>query len=152
MSDDLQRMEQASAAKRMNLAEWRKSRVHELTLPSGLTVQVRDVTMTDIALSGEMPNTLLDLFLDDENDISKLPEKQMILRMLENGKEFSALLDLIARKCLVEPQIGETADEQHITLAELPQADKMEIFNWANREAASARPFREEQAQPVDAA
>ena len=108
--------------------------------------------MTDIALSGEMPNTLLDLFLDDENDISKLPEKQMILRMLENGKEFSALLDLITRKCLVEPQIGETADEQHITLTELPQADKMEIFNWANREAASARPFREEQAQPVGAA
>ena len=152
MSDDLQRMEQASAAKRMNLAEWRKSRVHELTLPSGLAVQVRDVTMTDIALSGEMPNTLLDLFLDEENDISKLPEKQMILKMLESGKEFSALLDLIASKCLVEPQIGETADEQHITLAELPQADKMEIFNWANREAASARPFREEQAQPVGAA
>ena len=47
---------------------------------------------------------------------------------------------------------GEMADEQHITLAELPQADKMEIFNWANREAASARPFREEQAQPVGAA
>ena len=38
MSDDLQRMEQASAAKRMNLADWRKSRVHELTLPSGLAV------------------------------------------------------------------------------------------------------------------
>ena len=152
MSDDLQRMEQASAAKRMNLADWRKSRVHELTLPSGLAVQVRDVTMTDIALSGEMPNTLLDLFLDETEDITKLPEAQQVRKMLESGKEFAALLDLIASKCLVEPQIGETADEQHITLAELPQADKMEIFNWANREAALARPFREGEAEPVDAA
>ena len=152
MSEELARIKQASAAKRMNLAEWRKSRVHELTLPSGLTVQVRDVTMTDIALSGEMPNTLLDLFLDETEDITKLPEAQQVRKMLESGKEFAALLDLIAGKCLVEPKIGPTADEQHITLEELPQADKMEIFNWANREAASARPFREGEAQPVDAA
>ena len=152
MSDDLQRMEQASAAKRMNLAEWRKSRVHELTLPSGLAVQVRDVTMTDIALSGEMPNTLLDLFLDETEDITKMPESKQVRQMLESGKEFAALLDLIASECLVDPQIGEAADEQHITLAELPQADKMEIFNWANREATNARPFREGEAQSVDAA
>ena len=152
MSDDLKRMKQASAAKQMNLAEWRKSRVHELILPSGLTAQVRDVTMTDIALSGEMPNTLLDLFLDETDDITKLPEAQQVRKMLESGKEFAALLDLITSKCLVEPRIGSVADDQHITLDELPQADKMEIFNWANREAASARPFREEQTQPVDAA
>ena len=152
MSDDLQRMEQASAAKRMNLADWRKSRVHELTLPSGLAVQVRDVTMTDIALSGEMPNTLLDLFLDETEDITKLPEAQQVRKMLESGKEFAALLDLIARKCLVSPRIGDAAGEDTLTLDELPQADKMEIFNFANREAQAVRSFREEQTQPVDVA
>lgn len=60
-SKNLQRLEQSQRAKRRSLAEWRASRLHELDLPSGLSVTVRDVTMTDLLLTGKLPPSFVDL-------------------------------------------------------------------------------------------
>ena len=44
-----------------SLADWRKSRRHEMTLPSGLPVVLRDVDMTDVLMSGKLPASVLDM-------------------------------------------------------------------------------------------
>jgi hypothetical protein len=50
---------------------------------------------------------------------------------------------------LVAPLIGTVADESHITLEELPNDDKMAVFNFVNREVTALQSFREGQNQPV---
>ena len=148
---DIQRLEQAQAAKRMNLAEWRASRLHEIDdLPSGLPIVVKDVSLQDLVmLDGvEIPNTLLDMMLDNDAKQAKGAEDaqsdtEVVLQMMRNKADFNRMLNEMVKACLVAPQIGETADEEHITLDELTFADKLHIFNFLNREAAAVRPFRD---------
>ena len=144
-------LKQSQHAKRVNLAEWRSRRLHELELPSGLPVMVRDVDMTDLVLTGAIPNTLIELLGD--TDTQKLSEEEVGKKMLaENKSDFATLLTVIVKAALVEPAIGDTPDETHIMLDELSFADKMEIFNFINREASAVRPFREGTAEPAETA
>ena len=144
-------LNQAVQAQRMNLAQWRAARLHDLTLPSGLPVRVRDVDVTDLALLGEIPNTLLDVL--GQAETQALSEDEIGKKMLgDNKNDFAAMLAAIVKAALVEPAIGEKADDEHILLAELSFADKMEIFNFINRDANAVRPFREGIAEPVAAA
>lgn len=148
MSNSLSNFKQSTDAKRVNLAQWRAQRLHELTLPSGLPVKVRDVDMTDLVLTGAIPNTLIDLLGNEETQ--KLSEDEVGKKMLsENKNEFATLLSVIVKAALVEPAIGDVPDETHITLDELTFADKMEIFNFVNRDANAVRPFREGFTEPV---
>jgi hypothetical protein len=143
---NLKKMEQAQAAKRQTLAEWRASRLHELPLPSGLTVTVRDVTMTDLLLTGRLPSA----FVDMAEDAAKSGASGVDLKEItKNGAEFSSMLNSLVGIALVEPLIGEFADDTHITLGELPSDDKMAIFNFINREVTASQSFREGQDQPL---
>ncbi len=145
---NLKSMEQAQTAKRQSLAEWRKAQVHELSLPSGLTVKVRNVTMTDLALTGMLPPAILEMVDDAQKSGQEIDLKQIVKNMVD----FRKVLDALVTIALVEPLIGETPDDTHITLDELPNNDKMEIYNWVNREATQLTPFREGENQPVAAA
>jgi hypothetical protein len=143
--------EQGQLAKRVNLAEWRAGRLHELTLPSGLDVKVRDVDMTDLVLTGAIPNTLVELLGNEETQ--KLSEEEVGKKMLgENKTDFATLISVLVKAALVEPAIGDVPDDTHIMLDELSFADKMEIFNFVNRDASAVRPFREGSAEPAEAA
>lgn len=145
-SKNTKSLEQSQAAKRMNLADWRASRLHELTLPSGLTVTVRDVTMTDLLLTGKLPASFVDMASDAaQNGASNFDLKQLA----ENGAEFKSMLDALVSIALVAPEIGTMADDTHITLDELPNDDKMAIFNHVNREVTALQSFRERQDKPV---
>jgi hypothetical protein len=137
----METIKQSAQDRRKTLAAWRQGRRHELTLPSGLPVVVRDATIMDLVISGNVPQTLMEM-------IVKSAEKdgQVDLQAFAGAREFGQLVDTLVRACLIDPAIGETADDDHITLDELSGADKMEIFNWANREVEQAKPFRE---QPV---
>lgn len=130
----------------MNLAQWRASRLHEMTLPSGLPATVRDVTMTDLMLTGKLPDSFVDL----AQDAAQKDAAAFDLKMLaKNAADFRAMLDALVELALVSPKIGAVADDEHITLAELPNDDKMAIFNHVNREVTALQSFREEQEQPV---
>ena len=59
------------------------------------------------------------------------------------------MLDALVSLALVTPLIGDVADDAHITLAELPNDDKMAIFNFVNREVTASQSFREGEDQPV---
>jgi len=107
---------------------------------------VRDVTMTDLLLTGKLPAS----FVEMANDAAKGGAAGLDLKSLaENGAEFKLMLDALVNIALVSPQIGTAADDSHITLEELPNDDKMEIFNHVNREVAALQPFREGQDKPV---
>jgi hypothetical protein len=146
MTKNLQSLKTSENAKRMSLADWRASRLHELTLPSGLVATVRDVTMTDLLLTGKLPAS----FVEMANDAAQSGASGLDLKALaENGAEFKTMLDALVNIALVSPQIGTAADDSHITLDELPNDDKMAIFNHVNREVAALQSFREGQDQPV---
>ncbi len=141
-------LEQSQHAKKLNLAEWRASRLHELILPSGLTVTVRDATMTDLLLTGKLPSSFVDLAEESaKNGQDGLDLKQLA----KSGEEFRAMLDALVSIALVLPLIGDVADDAHITLDELPNDDKMAIFNFANREVTALQSFREGQDEPLAA-
>jgi hypothetical protein len=145
MKAEIKNLKTSVDAKRVNLAEWRASRLHEMDLPSGLHVTVRDVTMTDLLLTGKLPASFVDLAQEAATKGSSMDLKQLA----ESGAEFRVMLDALAEIALVEPQIGPAADDSHITLAELPNDDKMAIFNFVNREVTALQSFREGQSEPV---
>ena len=148
-------LQQSQQAKREKLAQWRASQKHELALPSGLNVLVRDASLTDLMIAGTIPQTFL-------NEIAAAAETgsnkvNVDLKKFAGSQDFGALIQGIVRVCLLEPRIVETPDDDNITLDELSGDDKMAIFEWANREVEAVRPFRETgagtpAAQPVDAA
>lgn len=124
----------------MNLEEWRRQREHgeDLTLPSGLVVQVRQVSLLDLAGSGQIPQTLrpkIDELIGSSGKASKTTLDQL-------GK-FADVLDLVCERCLRGP-VGLTTDE-------LPYGDKIVIFNWANEMSGKLQPFRGEQAESMGA-
>ncbi|HEX6034544.1 MAG TPA: hypothetical protein VFY83_08925 [Anaerolineales bacterium] len=146
--DDLARLEQSQKAKAMNLEEWRKSRIHEETLPSGLQVKLRDVTMTDLLFTGKLPESMLDIAqASAEQGKSDIDLKSLA----RNGQDFKLLTNELVLLCMVEPKIAEKADDEHLALDELNGEDKMFIFNWVNREVAQVRSFREGEDEPVAA-
>lgn len=149
MGDELKRLDQREAARRRNLDEWRKSRLHELRLPSGLEVVVRDVSMTDLMFSGELPAGILAIAEEAGKEGAESIDLQKVAR---NAADFDKMLNTLVKMALVEPQIGAEADATHILLGELGADDKMAVYNFVNREVTALSSFREEAEQPVAAA
>ncbi len=147
MSDEMKSMKQSKAARVANLAAWRKQRTHEITLPSGLMVLVRDVSMTDLLFTGKLPEAMLDMLQTAaEGNNANVDLKELF----KNGEDMRVLVDQLTTLCLLEPLVADKADDSHITLDELSANDKMFIFNWANREVEQVRSFREGEAEPVE--
>jgi hypothetical protein len=144
----LPNLKQSEQAKRVNLAEWRASRIHELELPSGLTIKVRDVTMTDLMLTGKLPDSIMSMMTDMAQEGAQEFDLEIITK---NTIEWNQMLTALLELCLIEPKIGDQADDEHILLAEIPSDDKLFIFNFLNRGAEALRPFREGEAEPVEA-
>lgn len=140
MKDETGKLKQSQSAKRKSLAEWRAGRVQSLDLPSGLTVTVRDVSMTDLLLSGKLPPAFADFAEQaNKNGANSIDLKEL----MANAADFTKMLDTLVTLALVEPKIGEFADDETVTLAEIPSGDKMAVFNWVNREVTQLTSFRE---------
>src|SRR5690242_13569980 len=125
MSDQLQRLQQSQQARRETLAQWRSSRLHELDLPSGMTVWVRDVSMMDLMLTGKLPETLIE-FADDAGKQGKAEID--LKKVVKSGTDFNVMLNAVVLACVVEPPIAEKGDDDHLGLDEINGDDKMAIF------------------------
>lgn len=148
MSDQIRKMQQAQASRREMLAQFRANRMQELTLPSGIQVWVRDVSMMDLMLTGRLPEAIME-FADEAG---KAGQKQIDLKkIVKSGNDFNIMLNAVVQSCVVEPPIAEHGDEEHLGLDEINGDDKMAIFNWVNREVEQLRPFREGEGEPVAA-
>jgi hypothetical protein len=145
----LANMEQSTQAKRITLAEWRSNRIHERTLPSGLQVKIRDVSMTDLMFTGKLPDVIVNMAKDSAEKGGAEFDLESIAK---NSADFNQMLNTLVELCLLEPKIGNVADDEHILLAELPADDKMDIFTFVNRGAEPLRPFREGEDEPAETA
>ena len=141
MNDQLERLKQAQAARRAMLAEWRSRQLQELTLPSGLVVFLRDVTVTDLAMTGKLPPSIIDL-AEKTNEEGK--QELSLKELLGNVSEVNILLDMLPCLAVVEPPIAEIADDDHIGVNEISKDDKMFLLQWVFRETPVVTPFRNE--------
>lgn len=144
---DLETLNQSVQARRVTLAQWRASRVHDLSLPSGLTVTVRDASVMDLIIDGKLPQTLLSMIVDETKD-----QAQVDLSMFSGSNDYGALINGMVRICVVDPPVADVADETHLGIDELPGEDKLAIFNYANREVEQVKSFRAEPAAVIPAA
>lgn len=139
---NLTRLAQSQQDRLQQLRKWRESKRHEVTLPSGLPVVLRDVDIADVMLNGNIPNTLIDLI--SLPDFQQLSEEEAAKKVMStDGQGFNALLRQVVEAAFVEPQIGNQADDQHILYSELSLADKMFVFSFLTRDAQAVRSFRE---------
>src|SRR6185436_12641317 len=122
-NNEFDRMMQSQQDRALNLIKWRAQRLHEETLPSGLAVLLRDVDLASLAIEGNIPNTLVDLITSE--DFQKLSEEEAGKQVMsENMTDFNALLVQLINASLVEPLIGDVADDKHILYSELTFEDK----------------------------
>lgn len=124
----------------MNLEEWRKQRQQgeDATLPSGLVVQLRQVSMLDLAAKGQIPQTLkpqIDALMQNGVKITKVS--------LDAMSKFVGVIDLVCEACLAGPD--------GLKVEELTYQDKLAIFSWANEMAGKLEPFRRQEAEPLGA-
>jgi len=117
----------------MNLNEWRKKRKETLTLPTGLEVEVKRVSLLDLLARGQIPNTLF-------GQIEALMQETPVIQ-LEDFPRYAETLDILCLACILNPPVAVQGDEQHLGLDELDTADKIAIFTWANRGAEQLAPF-----------
>lgn len=123
----------------MQLEEWRRLQAEgeAATLPSGLEVQVKRVGVMDLAEKGEIPQVL-------QPQIEKLMATTGQVRQVSLGefKEFAGVINLVCGACLVAPA--------ELMVTELPMADRLAIFTWANEPGEKLKPFRREQKGDVE--
>jgi hypothetical protein len=98
---------------------WKKARVHAgLTLPSGTTVDVEIPNLPKMLKSGTMPNELIDVALEYQN------EERVTREMMEQTWDF---IKFIVPLTVKDPEI--TGDD----VEDLPIADVEMIASWATR-------------------
>ena len=120
----------------MKLSEWRAKRDQgeEATLPSGLEVRLRKVSVLDLAQRGGIPATL-------RPKVSEYISKPPTAPTLDDLDDFSEVVDLVVAACLVEPA--------ELVSAELPWGDRLAIYLWANEASGRLEPFRGEAGESV---
>ena len=116
------------------LTDWRTQRRTTLTLPSGLEAELRRIAVEDLAARGDIPAPLY-------AQVTALIAGAAPALDLASFPDHAKMIDLVASAALVSPAVAEVADETHITMDELPFADRIAIFNWAQGGAAALAPF-----------
>ena len=120
------------------LAAWRAGRTEEVALPSGLTVTARRITLEDVIMSGDIPKPLLGM-------IDKLrTEAAGDALTVERLVEFMPVVDRTVRMAIIDPPLADVADDEHMSIDELPAADRLALFSWLVQPAAKLAGFRAE--------
>lgn len=122
------------------LQNFRQSRISTHTLPSGLEVQLKAVSIEDLATSGQIPDTLTALVM--KTAVSGKPSTVSS----DDLPTMLTLFGAVAKASIVfPPVIDGNGDEDHLGLNELSFSDKEYIFNAANGGAKRLENFRPEQ-------
>jgi hypothetical protein len=128
MEDDEEEVAESETG--LSLDEWRRLRTEgeDAELPSRLVVQLRRVSMLDLAEQGQIPTTL-------KPKLNALIRRGRKMQMdLDKLKEFIEVVNLVCAACIVGPQ--------GLKVTELPYEDRIAIFNWANQFSGRLQPFR----------
>lgn len=118
----------------MDLAEWRRARAGaDFTLPSGLAVRLRRCQLLDLAEQGRIPTPLVGL-------ANALLASDSLALTVEDYRQYAPVINAIAAACLVSPE----GDGAPFEIEELPAADRLAIYNWANDITVAVQPFRDQ--------
>lgn len=117
----------------LSLDAWRarQSEGEDATLPSGLQIKIKRVGVLDLAERGEIPQTIqpqIDAFMSATN--GNAPQVG-----LKEFQKFAAVINLVCAACIVAPA--------ELDAKELPYADRLALFNWANEVNVEMTTFRE---------
>lgn len=131
----------------MDLRAWREAqKVGEpFTLPSGLEVRLRRVSLLDLAEQGQIPAPLAGMVQE------VMDSKEHQLQLADFGK-FAGVINLVVRATVIEPAIGVTATDEQLGVTELPMSDRLEVFNWSSGGSKTLEPFRAPAAEPAGTA
>lgn len=125
----------------MNLTEWRALQAggEEATLPSGLSIRIKHVSLLDLALSGAIPQTL-------SAKVEQVMKGGQVRNIsVKEFQEYAELINLVCAAAIVKPSRDE------LDVAELPYLDRLSVFTWANQ-AKRLEPFRRQQTTDVESA
>ncbi len=122
-----------------SLREWRAAQRETIDLPSGLTVTLRRVPLADLLMIGKVPMPLLGAL--DQFEIPDAASPHEAIQYFQDHPEMTELIAAVVRAVLVEPLVGEVADDAHVTLEELGLSGQLAIFEWLNRGAMTLAPF-----------
>jgi hypothetical protein len=125
------------------LAQWRAKRTEEVTLPSGLVVTAKRITLEDVIMSGEIPKPLMGMIdqLRQEAAADALTVDRLV--------EFMPVVNRTVAMAIIDPPIAEVGDDDHLAVDEIPVKDRLALFSWLVQPAAALAPFRAEQAGVV---
>ena len=131
----------------MDLKKWRQEQAEGkwFTLPSGLPVRCRRVSLFDLVAQGEIPDDL-------SAEVNAQLSRKATQLTLQDFSRFGALVDLAAQAALTEPAVTGDPETGFVSIEELPMVDRIAIFNWANDTAQALKPFRSEPASSLDSA
>ena len=121
-----------------NLAAWRAGRISERTLPSGLDVKVKKVTLLDLAAQGSIPTPLLGAVQTLIDQASNTGSLEVTLAGFE---QHASVINLVFKASMVEPAVADEPSETHIGVNEAPITDRLDVFNWAQEETAQLATF-----------
>jgi hypothetical protein len=127
------------------LAAWRATLTEEITLPSGLVVTVKHVTLEDVIMTGEIPKPLMGM-------ITALQAQANSGLTVDQLADFMPVVDRTVRLAIVNPPVADVADDDHLSIAELPAKDRLALFSWLVKPAEALAPFLPESAGVVAAA
>ena len=114
----------------LTLEEWRKRQTQgeDAELPSGLVVQIKYASLLDLALAGQIPQTLA-------SKVEQVVTGGQVRNLsLKEFGEYAEIIDIVCRACIVGPE--------GLEVEELPYLDRVSIFNWANDAAVRLKTFR----------
>lgn len=136
--------------------EWREKNynIRKIKLPSGIIFKVKNVDLTNMAMSGTLSLPLLDTFFKSQEISPKIrtekPDGEDVMKDF-SAKDFIVMKEMIDRFTLaavIEPKLTEkeTGDEDTIPVTEIDFGDKLFIFQNCMRGGAAnfAGFFREQ--------
>lgn len=127
------------------LAAFRASLLHETVLPvSKLEVTLKKVSLTDLLMSGNIPDTLSGLVQQLLKGGGKAVDTGKIFSSLDDMNSVLGMFNLITKLCVISPPVADEPDDDHLGIGELPFEDKQFIFEWANGGANALISFRQE--------
>lgn len=130
-------------------------------LPSGFTVRVKNPGGLRVFLNaGTIPNSLMSIVQDAMDKGKKITEEDI----MKDGQldpqqlaDMMALNDEVALRTIVEPQLFPVPENEadrkddRLYVDELPDEDKLFLFQWVTGGARNLERFREEYKASMDA-
>ncbi len=132
----------------MNLSEWRKAREPIVqTLPSGLDVKLKKVSVEALAMRGEVPLNFIQA-VGKPNDKGEMiiSEEDALKHIDKIGALMDAMVDNCVTHVRTDPETFAPCSEVgFVPSDELDLEDKGWVTNWASAGAQALEKFRPEQ-------